>query len=141
MSNNFVIADPRRVEKIKNFTFPDTKKAMRSFLGLINSLRRVIHLKILEDAHVLTPLTSSSKPYKPTQEHRDIFEKLKIALVSQPLFNNLVDEAAPKYLWVDAATGSGVIGAVLAQQKRGTSNEKIVPPLSGPGRHSSQNNL
>ena len=128
VSNNFVIADPRRVEKIKNFTFPDTKKAMRSFLGLINSLRRVIHLKILEDAHVLTPLTSSSKPYKPTQEHRDIFEKLKIALVSQPLFNNLVDEAAPKYLWVDAATGSGVIGAVLAQQKRGTSNEKIVPP-------------
>jgi len=61
VSNNFVIADPRRVEKIKNFTFPATKKAMRSFLGLINSLRRVIHLKILEDAHVLTPLTSSSK--------------------------------------------------------------------------------
>jgi hypothetical protein len=87
----------------------------------------VTHLKILEDAHVLTPLTSSTKPYKPTQEHRDVFEKVKEALISQPLFNNLVDEAAPKYLWVDASTGSGVIGAVLAQKKRGVPDEKIVP--------------
>ncbi len=78
------------IDKVRNFTFPETKKAMRSFLGLINSLRRVIHLKILEDAHALTPLTSSTKPYKPTQEHRDIFVKVKEALVSQPLFNNLV---------------------------------------------------
>jgi hypothetical protein len=127
VSNNFVIADPRRIDKVRNFTFPETKKAMRSFLGLINSLRRVIHLKILEDAHALTPLTSSTKPYKPTQEHRDIFVKVKEALVSQPLFNNLVDEAAPKYLWVDASTGSGVIGAVLAQTKRGVPDQKIVP--------------
>jgi hypothetical protein len=76
---------------------------------------------------VLTPLTSSTKPYKTTQEHRDIFVKVKEALVSQPLFNNLVDEAAPKYLWVDASTGSGVIGAVLAQTKRGVPDQKIVP--------------
>ena len=128
VSNNFVIADPRRIDKIKKFIFPESKKAMRSFLGLVNSLRRVIHLKILEDAHILTPLTSSTKPYKPTQEHRDIFEKVKEALISQPLFNNLVDEKAPKYLWVDASTGSGVIGAVLAQKKQGVPDVKVVPP-------------
>ncbi|MFO0002530.1 MAG: hypothetical protein ACK559_15480, partial [bacterium] len=65
--NNFVIADPRRVLKIKQFKFPETKKGMRSFLGVINSLRRVIYLNTLEDAQLLTPLTSSSKPYKPTE--------------------------------------------------------------------------
>jgi hypothetical protein len=31
VSNNFVIADPRRIDKVRNFTFPETKKAMRSF--------------------------------------------------------------------------------------------------------------
>jgi hypothetical protein len=128
VSNNFVIADPRRIEKIEKFIFPESKKSMRSFLGLVNSLRRVIHLKILEDAHILTPLTSSTKPYKPTKEHREVFEKVKRALISQPLFNNLVDEKAPKYLWVDASTGSGVVGAVLAQRKQGVPNEKVVPP-------------
>ncbi len=39
VSNNFVIADPRRIDKIKKFIFPESKKAMRSFLGLVNSLR------------------------------------------------------------------------------------------------------
>ena len=125
--NGFVIADPRRIQKIKEFIFPETKKGMRSFLGLINSLRRVTHLKILEDAHILTPLTSSTQPYKPTDEQRQIFLKVKEALISEPLFNNLIDESAPKYLWVDAATGSGVVGAVLAQKKRGNPDEKVVP--------------
>jgi hypothetical protein len=73
--NNFVIADPRRVIKIKQFKFPETKKGMRSFLGVINSLRRVIYLNILEDAQLLTPLTSSSKPYKPTEEQRQVLKK------------------------------------------------------------------
>ena len=34
--NDYVVADPRRIEKIKEFKFPENKKAMRSFLGLIN---------------------------------------------------------------------------------------------------------
>jgi len=127
VSNNFVMADPRRIIKIQNFKFPETKKAMRSFLGVINSLRRVIYLNILEDAHILTPLTSSTKPYAPTSEHRQIFEKIKLAMISEPLFNNLIDESAEKYLWVDASTTSGVVGAVLAQKKRGVPDQKIIP--------------
>jgi hypothetical protein len=39
-----MIPDPRRMEKIKNATFPQTKKEMRSFLGLVNSIRRVINV-------------------------------------------------------------------------------------------------
>ena len=126
--NNYVIADPRRIQKIRDFAFPETKKGMRSFLGVINSLRRVIYLDILEDAQLLTPLTSSSKPYAPTNEQRRIFEKIKLAMVSGPLFNNLIDESAEKYLWVDASTSSNVVGAVLAQKRRGVPNQKIVPP-------------
>jgi len=41
ISHDYLIADPRRVEKVRTFAFPDTKKGMRAFLGLVNSLRRV----------------------------------------------------------------------------------------------------
>ena len=45
--NDFLRADPRRVEKICTFEFPLNKKGMRAFLGLTNSLRRVISLDII----------------------------------------------------------------------------------------------
>ena len=100
---------------------------MRSFLGLINSLRRVIYLNIIKEVTLLTPLTSSTQVYAPTEIHRAAFLKLKQMLISEPLFNHLIDEKAPKYLWVDASTSSGVLGAVLAQKRKGAPDEKIVP--------------
>ncbi len=40
----------------------------------------------------------------------------------------LVNEIkAEKYLWVDAATSTGVLGGVLAQKIIGTGEEKVVP--------------
>ena len=67
---------------------------------------------------ILTPLTSSSKlvPFEVTQKHRDAFECIKRQLIDEPLFCNLIRENAVKYLWVDAASSSGCLGAVLAQR-------------------------
>jgi hypothetical protein len=48
ISHNFVIADPRRIQKVKDFKFPDSKKAVRAFLGLVNSLRRVVTLDVIK---------------------------------------------------------------------------------------------
>ncbi|RPH76274.1 MAG: hypothetical protein EHM77_09390 [Planctomycetaceae bacterium] len=48
-------------------------------------------------------------------------------LTSAPLFGNLIDEKASKLLWVDAATTSGVLGAVLAQKTLGNKDEKVIP--------------
>jgi hypothetical protein len=42
--------DPRRLEKIKNAKFPESKKEVRSFLGLVNSIRRVIPFEVTEIA-------------------------------------------------------------------------------------------
>jgi hypothetical protein len=41
-------------------------------------------------------------------------------LTKEPLFRNPIDEKAEKYLWVDAATSSSTLGAVLAQKTYGT---------------------
>ncbi len=81
----------------------------------------------MEDAQILTPFTSNSKPYKPTEEQSQVFEKIKTAMITGPLFNNLIDEAAEKYLWVNASTSSNIVGAVLAQKRRDVPDQKIVP--------------
>ena len=48
-------------------------------------------------------------------------------MTESPLFAHLIREDAEKYLWVDASTTSGVLGAVLAQKVYGLKDEKIVP--------------
>ena len=124
--NNYVIADPRRIQKVKEFKFPESKKAVRAFLGLVNSLRRVVTLDVIKQISILTPL-SSKNVFLPTSEHKQAFEQIKVLLTQAPLFGNLIDEKAEKFLWVDAATTSGVLGAVLAQKTFGKPNEKIIP--------------
>ena len=70
ISHDFVIPDPRRIDKIKNANFPTSKKEVRSFLGLVNSIRRVIPFNVIKQMQILTPLTSSSKlvPFEVTQK-------------------------------------------------------------------------
>ena len=90
--NDYVIADPRQIEKIRQFQFLDSKKNMRAFLGLLNSLRRVISTNIIAEINHLTPLTSSTKQYLPTEQQKQVFEKLKVMMTSAPLYNKLIDE-------------------------------------------------
>jgi len=125
--HDFVIADPRRIQKVKDFKFPENKKAVRAFLGLVNSLRRVVNLNVIQQIAILSPLTSSRTAFQPTEIHKQAFEQIKFLLTKEPLYGNLIDEQATKYLWVDAATTSGVLGAVLAQKTMGKQDEKIVP--------------
>jgi hypothetical protein len=123
---NYVMAGPRRIQKVKDFAFPTNKKAVRAFIGLVNSLRRVTSMEVINQVAILMPLTSSKADFNPTDEHKTAFQK--DLLVSQPLFSQLIDETAKKYLWVDAATSSGSLGAVLAQKVTAKpSQEKVIP--------------
>ncbi len=64
--------------------------------------------------------------YKQTDQHRQAFEYVKQLLTKGPLFNNLIDEQAEKFLWVDAASSSSVLGAVLAQKIKVDPSEKAL---------------
>jgi hypothetical protein len=129
VSHDFVIPDPRRMEKIKDAQFPKSKKEVRSFIGLVNSIRRVVPFDVIKQIQILTPLTSSSKAveFNPDQSHRKPFEKIKEMLLKEPLFCNLINEKSTKYLWVDAASSSGCLGAVLAQRTDPNDRENPVP--------------
>ncbi len=126
VSHDYVIPDPRRMEKIKTANFPHTKKEVRSFLGLVNSIRRVIPFEVIKEMQILTPLTSSTSQFNINEKHKIAFNNIKNLLLKEPLFCNLIREEATKYLWVDAASSSGCLGAVLAQRIK-NDNEKYLP--------------
>jgi hypothetical protein len=126
ITHDYLIADPRRIDKVKKFKFPDGKKAVRAFLGLINSLRRVLSINVVKQMAILTPLTSSKVEFKFTEKHKKAFEELKGMITRTPLYASLIDEKAEKYLFVDAASSSGVLGAILLQRITGD-QKKIVP--------------
>jgi hypothetical protein len=114
------------MEKIKNAKFPESKKEIRSFLGLVNSIRRVVPFEVTKEMQILTPLTSSTNAFNPTEKHFTAFNNIKNFLLREPLFCNLIREDATKLLWVDAASSSGCLGAVLAQQIPGKSTEGYI---------------
>jgi len=117
VSNGFLMADEKRIEKIKQAEFPMTVKGMRSFCGLINSLRICLGFTTLEDVKVLTPLTSSMAKYEPNHKHREAFESLKTKITEAPIYSKLLDPSARKILFTDASTSStsGGYACVLAQ--------------------------
>jgi hypothetical protein len=130
ISHDFIIPDPRRLEKIRLANFPLSKKEMRSFLGLVNSIRRVIPISTVREMNTLAPLTSSKKEltYSPTEEHREAFNNIKNMLISEPLFCNLIDEKATKYMFVDACTKTATLGCTLLQRIDKGEDTKVLPP-------------
>jgi hypothetical protein len=102
---------------------------MRSFLGLVNSIRRVITTDTVRELNTLAPLTSSKKEaiYLPTKEHELAFEKVKDMLLKEPLFCNLIDEQATKYMFVDACTTTSTLGCTLLQRIDNCRDEKVLP--------------
>jgi hypothetical protein len=127
VTHDYILPDPRRMEKIKKAEFPTSKKEVRSFLGLVNSIRRVVPIEVIKEVGILSPLTSTNSQFIIQDKHHQAFDKIKRLLLSEPLFCNLIRADSTKYLWVDAASSSGCLGAVLAQRIGQTGEEKHLP--------------
>ena len=75
-----ITIDLGRIESIKAIVFPHNKKAMQSFLGKINFVRRFIS----DFAKIVKPLQEMIKQYfifKWTKERREAFENIKESIV------------------------------------------------------------
>ena len=116
ISNGKAFADPRRIEKLINAKFPTNLNLIRSFLGLINSLRSYLPPVITRQVEILQELTKTKKGFNPQQRHRDAFDALKKMLTTEPLFTSIIDPAGHFYLFCDAASGAKAsFSAVLTQ--------------------------
>ena len=71
-----ITIDPGRIEAIKAIVLPHNKKAMQSFLGKINFVRRFIS----DFAEIVKPLQETIKKYfnfKWKKGRREAFDKIK----------------------------------------------------------------
>ena len=108
-----VSPDPSKLEAIRSFPIPTTKKQVRAFLGLTGYYRRFIP----DFASVATPLSDLTRKSAPekvvwaTQCNR-AFTELKRRLCSEPILKS-PDFDRPFVLQTDASDRG--IGAVLSQ--------------------------
>ena len=69
--------DPKKIEALNHMEFPLDKETMRSFLGMVNYLN---WYSVLSAHHAapLSALTHQAVDYKPSKEHYDNFNRLKM---------------------------------------------------------------
>ena len=117
LQHKFCCADPARIQKILDRNFPENLKAMRSILGVINSLCKLLGHCIQLDIGWLQELTKTkNKNYVPTEEHRQAFKRIKKALSDSCLYSCVIEPGADKVLFTDSAVGPrSCFSAVLAQ--------------------------
>lgn len=111
ISEEGVIADPEKVEKVKNFPIPKDRKEVRHFHGLGSYYRRFIP----SFAHIIEPiaaLTRKNVKFIWTQLCMDAFNQIKDLLTRSPIlaYPNL----SKPFILITDVSGVG-LGAVLTQ--------------------------
>ena len=78
-SKHGISPDPKKIQALNNMEFPQDKKTMRSFLGMINYLNRYPALS----AYLAAPLstfTHQATDYKPGKVHFENFNQLELEI-------------------------------------------------------------
>jgi len=129
IQNNFIIADPKRIQKILEAPFPPTKKAMQSFLGGLNSIKMAVPRTKLTGIEKLYQLTSIKNKYEFNQDHEKIFNKIKKEITEYPIFCKMISPTATKVLFTDSGgTDTSSYAAVLGQIVDTVESDNYIPP-------------
>ena len=111
VSDKGISCDPSKIEAVKSWTVPTSRKEVKSFLGLASYYRR--HISDFSTiAKPLTELTSNHIDFQWTNNCQLAFEKLKEALISAPILGYPKDNGL--YILDTDASDVGV-GGVLSQ--------------------------
>ena len=97
-----------------------------SIFGIRKFSQEGRNINEVRQTSILTPLTSNKNHYNPTVAQRAAFEDIKKFLIKEPLFSNLIANKAEKFMFVEAASSTYVLGGTLEQRITGH-GEKIVP--------------
>ncbi|XP_059474872.1 uncharacterized protein LOC132196326 [Neocloeon triangulifer] len=103
--------DNKNVQAIVRFPVPTEKRALRSWVGMVNYFRRYIP-KFSGLIKVLTDLLKEDEPFVWNEERQTAFEHTKALLHSEPLLR-LPDMSKPFVLSTDAS--GFALGAALEQ--------------------------
>ena len=115
ITQNGVKPDPRKIEAVKNFPLPKTRKNIKQFLGLIGYYRRFIP-DFAKLAKPLTFLTKLGVKYIWGQPQQKAFEELRDIILQDPILQ-YPDFSKPFLVTTDASDYA--VGAILSQGKIG----------------------
>lgn len=106
-----------KMEAIRSFPVPTTKKKVRGFIGLVGWYRKFVP-NFSERSAILTDLTKNAAPNKVrwTEECERAFQDLKEAICREPVLHS-PDFNKPFILQTDASQNG--LGAVLIQEREG----------------------
>ena len=113
MGGGVLEPEPGKVQAVKEYPQPETKKDVRAFLGLAGYYRWFIP-NFAAVAVPMTELTRKGQPYQVrwTQRQGNAFQKLKDSLVQGPVLQ-VADPLEPYILQTDASDQG--FGATLSQ--------------------------
>jgi hypothetical protein len=103
--------DPKKVELIKQWPVPQTKKDVRSFIGLASYYRKYIET-FAEIAIPLHKIMNEKSEYKWGEQQQQAFEKLKETLLKEAVLQH--PDFNKQFIVSTDASGGG-LGAVLSQ--------------------------
>jgi hypothetical protein len=111
ISEDKILMDPSKIEKIQSWPIPRTTKHVQQFLGLANYYHHFIQ-NFAEKATPLYQLTLKNQKFKWSEDTNEAFEQLKFKLCSYPILRppNLL---LPFTIYTDASALSA--GAILSQ--------------------------
>ena len=116
-----ISTDPKKTERVREWSIPKNVSEVRSFLGLAGYYRRFVpnYYDIAKPLHDLTQVPRKKQrgvKFKWTKEANDAFIALKEALTSTPILGYPRDEG--KYI-LDTDASEFAMGAVLSQVQDG----------------------
>ena len=120
VSENGIHTDPDKIDAIKDWPTPVSKKQVRSFLGTTGYYRRFVR-DYAKVARPLTKLTKKNEIFEWSEECEIAFNTLKSAFISAPILAYPRDEGG--YI-LDTDASNFAIGCVLSQVQDGV--EKVI---------------
>ena len=127
MGGGIIKTDPKKIEAVKEWAVPKTKKELQAFIGFLNYYRRFIKdfSKIARPLHLLT----GNKPFVWVKEQQEAFVRLKEALCSRPVLY-LPSDDDPFRIETDCSQYA--MGGILSQHIDGKWTNRL--PITIPNR-------
>ena len=108
--------DPEKVECLRDWKYPETVQAVRSYLGFCGFYRQFVR-DFAKIALPLTTLTRPTVPWKFTDECRTAFDTLRNHLLAIQAIHHFNPELPTK---LETDSSDGVIAGVVSQQHADT---------------------
>ena len=108
-----IVPDDNKLKILTEFTTPNDRKNLQSFLGHLNFLRNLLPLQIIHLTTILTPLTSPTVEFKWLPKHTQAFNEIKELLNASANYLECPLKNAINIVYTDSS--DSLLGGILFQ--------------------------